>query len=243
MYSGILQGHEVWLEPVKSYYHKGENATIKIGYGHRMKPDGLCDKEKCNVYLITPSGKRLRLPILENDGNYHIFSFKLEEKGVYCVAMEYNYGIGTKLKDGSFKRAPKREYENVEYSTYFYQYAKTYIFVGNPEKTFLRNIGHELEIIPLNLSRSLQLKATYEENLLCGVQIDCVYKGYEGKDYLKAGVTDDNGVASVFLDRGGVWMFRLQKVDERKRIDDLYDRTNVRATLTIPVEEHSVLAI
>ena len=210
----IDKGHEIWLETEKT----GREVFVKAGWGHAMKSDGVYEKEKCNAYLITPSNRRLQLYIDD-------LRFKVEEEGVYIVVVEYNFGIGSKLKDGSFKRGLV---EDAAWRSYFYQYAKTLIPVNS--EVYDRNIGNILEIIFLDS----QLKVVYEKKPLPNQKVECTYKSYEGRDFPITTTTNRDGIANISLDND-LWLFKVSYTDETKKTL-FYDNTKITSTLTVKKE-------
>jgi len=206
----IFRGHEIWLETEKTR----KEVFVKVGWGHAMKSDGAYEKEKCNAYLITPSNKRLQLYIDD-------LRFRVKEEGVYIVVVEYNFGIGSKLKDGSFKRGPVKDAKR----SYFYQYAKTLIPVNS--EVYDRNIGNILEIIFLDS----QLKVVYEKKPLPNQKVECTYKSYEGKDFPITTTTNQEGIVNISLDND-LWLFKVSYTDETKKTL-FYDNTKITSTLTV----------
>lgn len=244
----IFEGHEVWLEPVKNLFHEGEEAVVKAGWGHGMKTDGLGEKEKWNAYFLTPAKRRLELSIQESEKEeeFYLLSFIPEEKGFYTIVVENDFGIGTKLKSGDFMRGPKRDYENAEYSIYFYQYAKAVVPVDvDPlEETYEGKVGNELEIVPLNLNLSrlqreglIEFEVIYEEKLFPEAKLEGTYSTFKGKDFPLSTVTNQDGRAELSVDKKDNWMFRVDYVDETKSIEGFYDKIHLRATLTISTKK------
>lgn len=230
--SKIFRGHEIWLEPTRSHFHKGEFVKVKVGWGHALRTDGPGEKEKWTPYMITPSGEKLRLPVVDSEGEYYLLLFRAEEEGSYTVVVENNYGVGTKLRDGSFHRGPKKDYESVEKTLYFYQYAKTCIPIGHSSEPSKR-VGNRLEITPLNLeSDTLELEVTHNGRPLPEAVVEGASNRHDG--FTVKSTTDEMGRVEIPVDKP-TWMFRVHYFD-KKGVEGLYDQSRLTATYTIVKE-------
>ncbi|MFW6194118.1 MAG: DUF4198 domain-containing protein [Halobacteriota archaeon] len=230
--SKIFRGHEIWLEPTRTHFHKGELVKVKVGWGHALRTDGPGEKEKWTPYMITPSGEKLMLPVVDSEGEYFLLLFRAEEKGSYTVVVENNYGVGTKLRDGSFHRGPKKDYDNVERTFYFYQYAKTCIPIGH-SKELPERAGNELEITPLNLgSDNLELEVAHKGKPLPEAVLEGTSNRHDG--FTVKTTTDKLGRAEISVDKP-TWMFRVHYFD-KKGLEGLYDQIRLTATYTIIME-------
>lgn len=234
----IVRGHEVWLEPSQQHFHRGEKVKVKVFWGDKMKPDGLGRKERWAAYVLDPGNKRVGLAINESSEDYYLLSFSTETEGFYTVAVENNAGIFTVLKNGEWKRGPKRDYEDVQTSTCIYQYAKVIATMGHPRGKYNQVIGHDLEIVPLNfghahVDNTVEVQVLYEGQPLAGVELKATYNSHDGKDYPISLITDGEGKTAITLSEKGNWMFIVKHTDETKKIEGEYDQKRLVATYVI----------
>ena len=109
----MVQGHEGWLEVNNTHYHAGAPVEVLFKWGHNMKVDGLCQKERLVAYAFDPEGTKRMLSINDRDEESYAISFMPEREGYYQVVVEQN-GIVTLTVDGKhllLPSLPKQSYQ------------------------------------------------------------------------------------------------------------------------------------
>lgn len=229
----IVRGHEIWLEHDMQHVHVGETVECKLLFGHNMKIDGVAVVENVKATVFDPANEKRDMVVGAGDDGL-IARFIPVVDGYHTVAVEYDAGIYTITEEG-WQKGPKKNYEKVKSSGYYYQYAKT-IISGHGSKKLNPVIGHELEIIPIDFrhyhaGEEIELKVLYDGAELRGGVINATFSGNEG-DGVEA-TTDSDGIASIKLDKSGDWMFKIRHTDPSKGIEDQYDEKVITAVFTV----------
>lgn len=233
----ITSGHEIWLETHRSHYHQGSDIDLHVGFGHALKTDGSGERAKWKAYTIAPSGKRLLLPIKDGKDDLALISFRAEEEGYYTVIVENNFGIGTKLLNGEFRRGARRDYDGVDWSAYYYQYAQVRLLVGQPHGSAERT-GCDLEICATLLTpEQVRFEVLYLGMPLSGGRVEVTRASDETDEFFASVELDDQGRGVVpVLDRD-LWLFKVSHSDTERRSAGLYDRMQLAATVTLNIQE------
>jgi uncharacterized GH25 family protein len=229
----IVRGHEIWLEHDMQHVHVGETVECKLLFGHNMKIDGVAVVENVKATVFDPANEKRDMVVDAGDDGL-IARFIPVVDGYHTVAVEYDAGIYTITEEG-WQKGPKKNYEKVKSSGYYYQYAKT-IISGHGSKKLNPVIGHELEVIPIDFrhyhaGEEIELKVLYDGAELRGGVINATFSGNEG-DGVEA-TTDSDGIASIKLDKSGDWMFKIRHTDPSKGIEDQYDEKVITAVFTV----------
>jgi uncharacterized GH25 family protein len=229
----IVRGHEIWLEHNMRHVHVGETVECKLLFGHNMKIDGVAVVENVKATVFDPANEKHDLAVDAGDDGL-VVRFDPVLDGYYTIAVEYDAGIYTITEEG-WQKGPKKNYEKVKSSGYYYQYAKT-IISGHGSKKLNPVLGHELEIIPIDFrhyhaGEEIGLQVLYDGRVLQDAMINATYRGREG-DAIET-KTDAEGKATLRLEKEGNWLFKVRHSDPGKGVKDQYDEKVITAVLTV----------
>lgn len=229
----IVRGHEIWLEHDMRHVHVGETVECKLLYGHNMKIDGVAVVENVKATVFDPANEKRDMVVDAGDDGL-IARFIPVIDGYHTIAVEYDAGIYT-VTDEGWQKGPKRNYEKVKSSGYYYQYAKT-IISGHELEEYKLETGQELEIILLDFKHyhvgdDITLKVLCDGRVLQDAMINATYRGREGEAIVMK--TDTEGKATFKLEKEGNWLFKVRHSDPEKGVKDQYDEKVITAIFTV----------
>lgn len=134
----------------------------------------------------------------------------------------------------------KRGLEDEDGRELYSRYAK--LFIGKVGDAASKPLGHALEIVPeidpssLKPGEPLKVTILFKGKPLSDVQIAAVYSGakLKGHEFPVVTRTDDQGKASLKLDRGALWYARLIHMEEAQN-DPEVDWRSYFATMTFEI--------
>ncbi len=251
--------HSLWIN-ITDYYpkiHSGKFAFTKfyIGYGHHFPVDDFPLFERFeNFSLITPDGTEKKITPGVKDGFLET-ALKLEKKGTYIISVLKNPGFYTIYLDKKgkmhHKLVAKTEVKvkgKIVTSLYFQQFAKAVICVGNKQdKSFLKPVGHKLEIIPLENPAKLKgcgghflpVKILFNGKPAMFKKVFATYSGFsfDADDFAYTTTTDRQGIANIRILSRGQWLIktemRLPPAEDKK---NKCNEIHYTATLTVGVK-------
>ncbi len=243
--------HTFWLNATE-YFPEiyspeyGAKTNIYFGWGHRYPVSDFLSADKLNEFnLITPTGKSK--PIKPGVGGFLATEVSFSEKGSYIVTAALKPGFYTMyMKDGKIhhKSVPKTGLSGVILSLHFEQYAKSLINVDSADNSFLKPVGHTLEIIPLanpadlNVGDYLSVQVLFKGRPARFCPLYGTYAGFStGDDFAFVTTADGQGKAKIRILHHGTWLLKAKKKypapDELK---DKCDEMSYTATFTFEVK-------
>lgn len=145
----LLAPHNLWLR-CSARGEVGQYLRCTLLYGHHFKVEGQADPSNTRLSLEIPAGECRRLE-LEPQADGLVAGFSCERPGVYSLLAEYDLGVYSHLKDGSYLRG-RVSREDVTRIVHFRHFAKTIVTIGD-QGNWPGSYGMPLEIIPLRLDR------------------------------------------------------------------------------------------
>lgn len=175
---------ELWLEPETEHghFHPGEEAVLRLGKGHNMKPLAGSSWQDLKVFLVREG-----------------------------MAKELDYSADTgeislgPVADGLVTVWAYQSGEND-------LYAKVIVEVGHHHHHGVTPVGLPLEIVPLDYSHvhlgdNYRFQVLREGEPLAGAQVCATYTSNRKREYPVQLKTDEEGKAGVLLTARGNWLF------------------------------------
>jgi len=229
-----VQSHMLWLNVSDYTPEPGKEVKIEIGWGHDFpKSENMKDGIFNSIYALDESGNKTDLKQLSPLQ----YSFTPEKQGIYRIAANINPGFMTKTTDGH-KMQTKKGIENAVSCFHFDMRTKAVIStIGATGEGFKTPTGDKLEIIPLKDPASLKegesfpVKVLYDGQPLANAEVKASYEGFTGKahTYPYETVTDNNGEATVKIDKKGNWvviaLHKIPYTDPSECDDNRYNQT------------------
>jgi uncharacterized GH25 family protein len=249
--STLVFAHTFWLNATE-YFPEiyspeyGAKTNVYFGWGHGYPVDGFISADKLSEFnLITPNGESKS--IKPGVGGFLATEVSFSEKGSYIVTAALKQGFYTMyMEDGRIhhKSAPKTGLSGVILSLHFEQYAKSLINVGGADSSFLKPVGHTLEIIPLTnpadlkVGDYLQVQVLFKGRPARFCPLYGTYAGFStGDDFAYVTSADGEGKAKIRILHHGAWLLKAKKKNPAP--DELKDKCNemsYTATLTFEVK-------
>jgi len=252
LFPNIISAHALWINATdyspKSYPEFGAQTKIYFGWGHRYPVDDfLSVKSLQEVSLVYPDGERKKLTI--DSGGFLATRINFKQPGLYIVSAVKKPGFYTMYVENGevhHKIGPKTGLKQVILSHYYEQYAKCLINVGETEnKSFSKQVGHKLEIIPLENpykfhgcgGHFLPVKVLFEGKPAKFCEVYATYNGFStGDDFAYATSTDSEGIAKIRLTHWGFWLIKTNiKLPPPENLEGKCNELSYTATLTFEV--------
>lgn len=218
--------HNLWLQcPSKGEI--GQYLRCILLYGHHFEVLGVADRSESRVVLEIPGGVRHELTLEAREDGL-VAGFSGEQPGVHTLLAEYDLGLHSQLKDGSYLRG-KLSSDDVARIVHFKHFAKALVTIGDQGHQ-PGSYGMPLEIIPLRLDGDeVELLIQANGRPLGGSQVFGYCKSRSVSRFAR---TNADGICHLGV-FPGEWMFiaRLESEGD-KGIDALMMGT----TLTLIVE-------
>lgn len=235
----MVQGHEGWLEVNNMHYHAGAPVEVLFKWGHNMKVDGLCQKERLVAYAFDPEGTKRMLSINDRDEESYAISFAPEREGYYQVVVEQN-GIVTLTVDGKHLLLPKKDCENPLESSAFTQFAKAVIPVGHHLGSGVQPAGTALELVSpewrtWRAGDTMKLQVFYRGQAVSGAMVTLACGGPVEAGEPLAGETGADGNVEFVLLQPGNYLALVRHVDRTEYKEGYYDQRRLTATLPVLV--------
>lgn len=221
--------HNIWLScPPRA--RVGDEVKCLIQFGHYFTVQGKADPLRTKAWVVTPGGEKLPLPIADGETELAI-TFTPASTGIYTVLAEYDGQIWSIAGDGRHLRGPQANHPGIEIekSVYFYQFAKSFIAVGE-DATRPGPFGTELEIVPHpGAGGVLPVTVTYEGKSLADAPVYAFGQGDQTAQHIV--YTDSGGKVNLPLAPGN-WMLLVSHYDPAKGEAGQYDGRGLTAIFT-----------
>jgi len=241
--STVAFTHTLWLNATDYY---GTRTTVYFGWGHRYPVDNFLSADRLHEFgLITPKGENK--PIQPGPGGFLATELSLPERGTYIITAALKPGFYTMyVEKGEIyhKMGPKTGLTGVILSLYFEQYAKALINAGGTSDSFLKPVGHTLEIIPLmnpaqlRVGDYLPVQVLFKGKPARFCSVYATYAGFStGDDFAFATTADGGGKAKIRILHHGPWLIKATvKLPAPDELRDKCDLLSYTATLTFEVK-------
>jgi uncharacterized GH25 family protein len=249
LFSVSAFAHTLWINATdyspKVYPKFGARSKVYFGWGHRYPVSDFLSAEDLQGFsLIYPDGERKA--ITPNPGGFLATEARFKKPGSYIIAAKLKPGFYTMYFDKGkihHKLGAKEGLEGVILSLYYEQYAKSLINVSEAEDdSFLKPVGHKLEIIPLENPYKLKgcgghflpLRVLFDGKPAQYCEVFATYSGFStGDDFAYATSTDGEGIAKIRLTHWGPWLIKANmKLPVPDDLRDKCNELNYTATLT-----------
>ena len=228
--SMMIQGHEIWLEKSR---HENADIELALVYGHNMRQDGIADAKRLKAFVYSADETKADLDMIPDMIRY-LLRFKAEKEGYYTVVVDMGSIIFSQTKDG-YEVGPRSQFKDVIYAGAFHQMAEIICQVGNAGEFHGKIMHGILEIVPKKswcaVGQEIELQIFYEGRPLPGEEVKAVSKT-EGK-WIALVKTDEQGFASIPVNKAGEWMFLVRHRDATKRVSDVFDESVFVTTLVL----------
>lgn len=249
--STLAFAHTFWLNATE-YFPEiyspeyGARTNIYFGWGHGYPVDGFISADKLSEFnLITPTGESK--PIKPGVGGFLATEVSFSEKGSYIVTAALKPGFYTMyMEDGRIhhKSVPKTGLSGVILSLHFEQYAKSLINVGGADSSYLKPVGHTMEIIPLTNPADLKVgdylpvQVLFKGRPARFCPLYGTYAGFStGDDFAYVTSADGQGKAKIRILHHGVWLLKAKKKNPAPdELKNKCNETSYTATLTFEVK-------
>ena len=249
--STIAFSHTFWLNAT-DYFPEiyspeyGARTKVYFGWGHGYPVADFLSVDKLSKFdLITPKGKSK--PIKPGVGGFLATELSFSEKGTHIVAASLKPGFYTMyVEKGKIhhRSVPKTGLSGVILSLHFEQYAKALINVADSESSFLKPVGHTLEIVPLvnpaglKVGDYMSVQVLFKGKPARFCQVYGTYAGFStGDDFAFATTADGQGNAKIRILNHGDWLIKARiKVPAPDELKDKCNELSYTATLTFEVK-------
>ncbi|RUL88784.1 DUF4198 domain-containing protein [Tautonia sociabilis] len=222
--TGGASGHEIKVLASQLLTAPGSRDTVYLSWGHIVPVDMPIDAETIKDYrLHTPSGS---VNYLSTEGtSLHANVVTVDEEGLYTAEVIRHPSIYTLVIDetghrhatGSKVEAAKLG-GTVDYSARSHQFAKALLISGDAHEGSTKVLGHEFEIVPLDGPESwvagsdLRVRVLFQGKPAARQDVFARYIGFKpDQAWCFAIPTDNDGIATIRVDRAGTWIIRAQK--------------------------------
>lgn len=209
-----VRAHDVWL----TLDGKSSQRRAVVNYGHPGDRPPAFSEKIVDLVAVTETGARsLRdtLAVARQDGTIVVRSRPFKDDGHSLFAARYDNGFWSKTSNG-FVNATRRSVPQSSETVWSGKFAKA---VSGPDAPWSRELGHDLELIPLadparmKIGGTLLLRVVFRGKPLAGAQVE---RGDGRTAMPEADIprykTDANGVAEVPIVKSGA---TLLVVDHR----------------------------
>jgi len=249
-----VYAHTIWINATDfaPVFNQKFGAATKtyFGYGHRYPvADFLPSDHLTDFVMVGPADEKNAIEI-ENKSGFLETNIRFKQPGQYIVAAALKPGFYTMyMADGEVhhKLGPKTGLERVILSQYYEQYTKSLINAGAASsETFLKPVGHRLEIVPQsnpynlkgNGGDTLALKVLFNGKPAKFCDVYATYNGFANTDdFAFAGKTNGDGIASIRLTHWGNWLVKAtMKLPPTAEMRDQCNDMHYTATLTFAID-------
>ena len=248
----VASAHTLWINAVD--YSPGidpkygAGTVVYFGWGHHYPvSDFLSVKSLKGFSLIYPDGKTKKLS--PRKGGFLATWIKFKKPGFYIVSAVKKPGFYTMFVDEKgevhHKTGPKTEVKGkIILSLYYEQYTKCLIDVGNARgNSFLKPIGHRLEIVPLKNPYKLRcgdflpVKVLFKGKPARFCKVYVTYMGFStGDDFAYATSTDSKGIARIRITHWGPHLIKTEiKLPAPDDLKGKCNQLHYTATMTFGV--------
>lgn len=209
--------HFMWINVGDYTPDAGKTVMLNVGWGHSFgNPVGgvLQDFERMDeLFVLDPDGKRMNV----TSANHTDFKTDspLKKEGTYLAVLKRKEGFSSKTTEG-YKTQSKKELKNVVKCSYSGGYGKAIINHGKGDGSILsKEIGHTLEIIPLNDPADLnegddmRIKVLYKGKPL-STDISATYVGFSTEgEWAYTAKSDMDGKGKIKILKPGIWLVKI----------------------------------
>ncbi len=232
-------GNEPWIEPVKTHIDPGEEVLVTLKSGD-MQNGGVMEVDPgWWMYVISPHGKRLFLPVEYTENALPSSFFTPHEVGCYTIIAGHHAGVYSRLSSGEWCRKERRDLVNGEISGYYFQYAKTNVNVGDSfQKPAYAACDLEICMSPIDLDHH-RVSVHYAGQPLSDATVLISGTSPDSKTNSRSIRLDSFGKGEVVLPHQNEWILLVAQTDYNRSIRGRYDYTHFSSTLSLPFYDDS----
>ena len=249
-FAGRIEAHEIKVLAGHLVTQPGHRDTIYLSWGHILPVDMPIAAEDIKDYRFrTPSGSVQYLAT--NGYSLQANEVDVEERGLYTAEVSRHPSVFTVVVDpgGAHRHvsAPKAEATaeggTIDYSARSHQYAKALIISGEAGSEAAGPIGQEFEIVALDAPEAwkaggdLRVQVLFQGEPAPRQDVVARYLGFKPDEaWCYAIATDQDGMASIRVDRPGTWLIRAQRLQPSAEEDrSQFDVETYTASLALEV--------
>jgi uncharacterized GH25 family protein len=247
---GSVSAHEIKVMASRLVTEPGSRDTVYLSWGHILPIDLPIDAEAIKDYrLHTPSGS---VSYLATEGySLHANEVRVEEEGLYTAEATRHPSVYTVVVDENGQHrhvmAPKAEAQaqggTIDYSARSHQFAKALLISGDAHEEATKTLGHEFEIVPLDgpeawtAGADLRIRVLFRGEPAARQDVFARFIGFKPDlAWCFAIPTDNEGIATIRVDRAGTWVIRAQKTLPAAEEDrSQFDVESFTATVALEV--------
>lgn len=212
----LLRAHDYWIMPEN--FHPEQDKILEVAFTnghHYFENEAVPDVTRFDMFYITPQGEYIPLAYTRVEPKAAWARVPIGSQGTYVIgAASTSPEYWCKTTDG-YKPGLKADHPNAITGGKYVKSLKTYINVGAGSESFRKALGHEIEIMPqtnpssVKAGQQLLVSVLFKSEPLAGVPVYGVYEGFKPKDHSDQPIqtkTGKNGVASIKVDRAGIWI-------------------------------------
>ncbi|WP_152052982.1 DUF4198 domain-containing protein [Tautonia marina] len=248
--NGSASAHEIKVMASRLVTEPGSRDTVYLSWGHILPIDLPIDAEAIKDYrLHTPSGS---VSYLATDGySLQANEVRVEEEGLYTAEATRHPSVYTVVVDerGQHRHvmAPKPEAQaqggTIDYSARSHQFAKALLISGDAHEEATKTLGHAFEIVPLDgpeawtAGSDLRVQVLFQGKPAARQDVFARFIGFKPDlAWCFAIPTDNEGIATIRVDRAGTWIIRAQKTLPAAEEDrSQFDVESFTATVALEV--------
>ena len=230
---GIAQAsaHEFLLKPVQFEVSPGMTLPFSVVSCHVFMISE--EQEPLKDVEVTLHGKNTATPVdLSPNKDFMTLDGRVptNEEGTVILAGHRKGIVWTKTTKG-WQQAPKNMCKGVLHSGKYEKFCKTLITIGKDDDGWKKQLGHKLEIVPLDDPTTAKPGDTLRFQVLFNgtpfpTEAWATYDGFTLVPNTYAYYTEggDNGIIRVKIDHTGTWMVRVKnKISEQTPTHDIHE--------------------
>ncbi len=238
--------HDYWIMPETFSPRPCSVVRAAFTCGHKYFPNTeVPDITLFKPSVVLPSGQRVELAWYGVGKGAAWVKVPVLGEGTYTiVAASPSPQIWTRTAHG-YALGTKADVPGAVESGAYYKSTKTFLQVGKSSPTWKQPLGLVVEIVPkvnpcaVKKGQSFSFQVLLRGKPVAGAQIAAFPDGYTPPTHGQAPITsqsDERGMASVRLDKPGVWLI-MARYQRRTKGKSLVDYENYRAYVLLKVRE------
>ncbi len=231
---GAVSAHDYWLEPTSTPLSKGEELTLHLVMGDRMKTEEERSLQKDRLVRFDLYGDRTaRRDLLATgqdnqapaakvrlDGGSALVVMDRKPRPITMEAEKFNQYLAQEGLETIIAQRAKLGQTDASGRESYSRYLKALVQPGNPTAAtpntlYKRRIGQRLEVLlendpgRIDPADKLTVKVLFEGNPLAGAKVfACHRMGEDQPPTVVSAVTSAKGLAEFKLDQPGLWLVR-----------------------------------
>ena len=208
--------HDYWIMPQTFQPKQGAVLEVKFTSSHKyFDNQEVPDITKFRLFLVTPQGGTIPLAYSRVESKAALAKIPISGQGTYIIGATSTKPEYWCQTTNGWERGKRAEHVNVLKAGKYVKSVKTFLSVGQASESFKKALGHTIEIVPqvnpsmLKPGQQLTVSVLFKGRPVGGIPVFGIYEGFKSKEHSDRPVqtqTDANGIASVKVDRSGIWI-------------------------------------